>query len=167
LNASYNGLFILTDLVWKGCPLQLHFGTIFNSSSNSKVVDFVKKRGNEAFVSHRCVDALRWYDMALDYTQDPKDKANIWSNKAASFLELGFGCIDRALECCNEALSLDPCHLKAVYRRVKALIALGRYGEADGFLMDKMANYSALHENEDLRQLRYNINTNLHFYIIS
>ncbi len=50
---------------------------------------------------------------------------------------------------------------------MKALIALGRYGEADGFLMDKMANYPALHENEDLRQLRYNINTNLHFYIIS
>jgi tetratricopeptide (TPR) repeat protein len=142
------GLILLvyfTEIVWNGSPLNP--GMTFDFES-------VKKIGNEAFISNRYVDALRWYDMALDYTENPEDKANIWSNKAASFLGLQLGCSQRALECCDEALSLNPGHLKSFYRRTKALLALGRYTEASSFFKEKMCAYPELDENVDFRKLR-------------
>jgi tetratricopeptide (TPR) repeat protein len=149
----------LLDLVWKGCPNRFYAATIFNSSN---VFDAIKKKGNEAFLTNRYVDALRWYDMALDYcTQDqnPSEKATIWTNKAACCLELGVGFGERALECCKRALALDPGHLKAVYRRVKSHLALGEYGDAATFLKIRMSLYPELDESEELREFRYFFNT--------
>lgn len=105
----------------------------------------------------RYTDAIRWYDLALDYTSLGKIAADIWSNRAAALLNMG--CYRAALKCTDRVFEIDPHHVKAIFRCVKSLLGLTRHQEAADFLERKFKENSNLKENQDLNTLRYFMKT--------
>lgn len=140
--------------MWKG-PLtcfKLFWETL--DPDTGEIVETLKAKGNSAFALNRFTDALRCYDLALDYVIEDcgVDYSTLWSNKAASFLELG--CYQRALECSQKVLQRDPSHTKAVFRKVKSLIGLGRGCQVRTFLTNKLAAEPSLADNDVLQTLK-------------
>jgi tetratricopeptide (TPR) repeat protein len=101
------------------------------TGSDESIADKLKYLGNKAFVSKRFTDAIRWYNLALDYAL-PEQTLNIVRNKSAVLLNLR--CYNTALECADQVLESDPDRVKAIYRRSKALIGLLRYKDALDYL---------------------------------
>lgn len=102
------------------------------------VINFLKRIGDEALAFKRFTDAIRCYDLALDYvdvhsnSKIVKDHViPIWNNKAAAFL--GLECFQKAVECCEEVLVRDRFHINAICQKVRALVGLGDCSQARNF----------------------------------
>ncbi|OXA44970.1 uncharacterized protein LOC110857289 [Folsomia candida] len=119
----------------------------------------LKNVGNKAFIEHRSTDAIRFYDVALEYLPDVEGEitpavstllVDILSNKAAALIKLE--CFNSALICTGKALRINNGHVKAIFRHAKALIGLGRYSEGGEFLDEKLSQYASL--GDDILRLR-------------
>ncbi|OXA54191.1 uncharacterized protein LOC110850500 [Folsomia candida] len=137
-----------SPLVWEFTPGQ----------SNVEIAVKLKNVGNRAFIQNRATDAIRFYNIALEYLPEEEITvsvllSDILCNKAAALIKLG--CFNPALLCTEKVLAIDGGHVKAIYRHAKGLIGLGRYAEAGQFLDEKLSQIPSLgQENEDLVKLR-------------
>ena len=93
----------------------------------------LKELGNKAYLAagdneDRLLLAMNFYIGAL--VLEPPDAVllPLRNNLAAVFLKLGDP--ERAWQCCEEALDIDPVNEKALFRGAKACHALGRYVKA-------------------------------------
>lgn len=110
----------------------------------------LKDLGNKAFVTKRFTDAVRWYDLSLEYCEKGKEEVGILlTNKAAALI--GLNCWNAALKCLEAALSLGHCNEKVMYRKAKCLMGLEKYEEARDWLEDKMLTLES--NNKDLEKL--------------
>ncbi|OXA45002.1 uncharacterized protein LOC110857146 [Folsomia candida] len=139
----------LNSLLWEFSPDQ----------SDLEIATKLKNVGNKAFVENRSTDAIRFYDVALEYLSDLEEQitpavstllVDILSNKAAALIKLD--CFNSALICTGKALGINNGHVKAIYRHAKALIGLGRYSEGGEFLDEKLTQFSSL--GDDILRLR-------------
>ncbi|OXA61477.1 Mitochondrial import receptor subunit TOM70 [Folsomia candida] len=140
-----------SPLVWEFSPDQ----------SDLEIATKLKNVGNKAFVENRTTDAIRFYDLALEYLPLEENEettpamstllVDILSNKAAALIKLE--CFNPALICTGKVLEINNAHVKAIYRHAKALIGLGRYPECGEFLDEKI-NQLGGEENNDILKLR-------------
>lgn len=84
-----------------------------------------KEKGNEAFYSRDYDEADAYYTRSLHFR---RDEPSTWANRALARLKLDNA--RGALEDCEEALRLNPRHVKALHRKGKALHELRRFEEA-------------------------------------
>ncbi|XP_035702435.1 uncharacterized protein LOC118433986 [Folsomia candida] len=141
-----------SPLVWEFPPGQ----------SDLETATKLKNVGNKAFVENRATDAIRFYDVALEYLPGFEEEmtpaaltlvVDILSNKAACLIKLE--CFNPALICTGKVLEINNAHVKAIYRHAKALIGLGRYAEGGKFLDEKLNEYPSLgEESKDILRLR-------------
>ncbi|OXA64464.1 uncharacterized protein LOC110843117 [Folsomia candida] len=130
--------------------------------SDLEIATKLKLVGNKAFVENRATDAIRFYDVALEYLPvmeevemiTPASSAlliDILSNKAAALIKLE--CFNPALVYTGKVLGSNTAHVKSIYRHAKALIGLGRYSEGGEFLDEKIKQLGG-EENKDILRLR-------------
>jgi tetratricopeptide (TPR) repeat protein len=86
--------------------------------------------GNKAVAEMRFLDAVRWYTLALEYGQNTN--LDITINRGSAYYNLQ--CYSKSLKDTHTVLTIRPFHVKAVYRKVKCLLSLKRYEEANDFL---------------------------------
>ena len=97
-------------------------------------------------------DAIRFYNMALDYAEaKSQNEAMILSNKSAALLALG--CYNSALKAADTGLEIQPENDKLIFRKTKALLGNQSYEDALNFLEEKFSQVSSLSENKDLEKL--------------
>ncbi|KAG5363628.1 TPR repeat-containing thioredoxin TTL4 [Yarrowia sp. B02] len=105
----------------------------FSPEEEKKLVDEAedfKARGNKWFKkgdNDSLKRAINRYDSALRtcpvYLH--QKRAIYWSNKAACYMKLGDD--QKAVDCCNQALGLDPDYVKALNRRAAANEKIGKW----------------------------------------
>jgi tetratricopeptide (TPR) repeat protein len=149
---------LFPDIAWQGVippyPFMHPLGDFWNFVSNTAeetVAERLKKLGNIAFIEQRFMDAVRWYDQCLDYSDEKTTDTEIFANRAAAFLNLR--CYRRALADCESAIKKKPFHEKAVFRKTKALWGLKKYDEASQFICGKIENDPTLSENAAVKNL--------------
>lgn len=108
-----------------------------------EAADVRRERGNARFKAGDDEGALREYDIALSYLTDDlmfqveghhrtyalSVRIPIFSNKAAALLRICRH--DEAIEAASLVLAEDKANAKALFRRGKARLALGRAAEAE------------------------------------
>eukprot|EP00484_Ammonia_sp_Unknown_P017769 CAMPEP_0197044992 /NCGR_PEP_ID=MMETSP1384-20130603/20939_1 /TAXON_ID=29189 /ORGANISM="Ammonia sp." /LENGTH=274 /DNA_ID=CAMNT_0042476535 /DNA_START=9 /DNA_END=833 /DNA_ORIENTATION=- len=92
-----------------------------------------KRKGNEAFVQNKFVEAINHYTNALDLVSDVRDfdgaqRSILYANKAECYIRLKK--YKEALPCCDSALKYDSANIKARFRRAKANEKLLKYKES-------------------------------------
>ncbi|BFZ55021.1 HSP70/90 co-chaperone [Savitreella phatthalungensis] len=94
-----------------------------------EVATQMKENGNECFVQKEYKDACEYYTSALAQNSGKGElDAVCYANRAACQLELkNYG---KALADCGRALKLQPTNVKALYRSVRACLAVDRLDEA-------------------------------------
>ncbi|KAK9823623.1 hypothetical protein WJX72_004300 [[Myrmecia] bisecta] len=98
-----------------------------------------KNEGNRAFFDKDNSRAIWEYSRALQYAPT---SPQILANRAAAYLQRGWlGDGWCALQDCEAALRLDPAYLKAHYRRVQAIKALGQLQLANAAADQFMAQF--------------------------
>jgi tetratricopeptide (TPR) repeat protein len=149
---------LFPDIAWQGVippyPFIHPLGDFWNFVSNraeKTVAESLKKLGNIAFIEQRYMDAVRWYDQCLEYSDEKTTDTEIVVNRAAAFLNLR--CYRRALADCEKALTKKPFHEKAVFRKTKALWGLKKYDDACNFICGKLENNPTLSDNASLKNL--------------
>ncbi|OXA61355.1 uncharacterized protein LOC110856199 [Folsomia candida] len=161
---------LFPDVCWKSdLPVESRalfnsplFWEFFSTQSDFEIATKLKNVGNRAFVENRSTDAIRFYNLALEYLSDmEQDDAyillmDILSNKAAALIKLE--CFNPALICTGKVLEINNAHVKAIYRHAKALVGLGRYVEGGEFVDKKLSEYPSLEEeSKDILKLRSQI----------
>lgn len=98
-----------------------------------EAASLAKQNGNEAFKKGDYVKAIAFYSQAIE--ADPSD-ATFYSNRAAALLMMSGerGSMEKALEDCLKAISLDPRFEKSYVRASKCYLALGNFEEASSVL---------------------------------
>lgn len=100
-----------------------------SSENPFKVATSKKNEGNTAFKQGNFVEAIEKYTEAISIC--PRDKKQELStyhqNKAAAYEKMGNN--EGVIEECSKAIEYNPKYVKALYRRSRALEALGRKSE--------------------------------------
>ncbi|OXA44798.1 uncharacterized protein LOC110857668 [Folsomia candida] len=161
---------LFPDVKWESdLPLEsrallksLPFWEFSPDLSDLEIATKLKNVGNKGFVENRSTDAIRFYDLALEYLPDDGEEitpaettllVDILTNKAAALIKLE--CFNPALICTEEVLGMDDGHVKAIYRHAKALFGLRLYSACTEFLDEKLNQYPSLGEqSKDLLNLR-------------
>lgn len=95
----------------------------------------LREQANTLFKSKEYQKALDFYDQAIALLPGGhSDRAVLHSNKAAVLLSLQPPAYVDALEECNNALLIQPKHIRALLRRARAFEALGKFKEAQADL---------------------------------
>ena len=104
--------------------------------------------GNDAYRNGDYLEALRWYDAAIDAGKEAKEtesvktiKVGLHTNRAAANLMIGKP-LPAAEDCCA-ALRLDGTHTKAQVRLARCLLQLGDFVEARQEANDVIARANA------------------------
>jgi tetratricopeptide (TPR) repeat protein len=149
---------LLPDIAWQGVIppyASIHpvddFWNFVSNTDEKTVAERLQKLGNIAFVDKRYVDAVRWYNLSLEYSEGKSTETELFANRAAAFLNLR--CYQRALADCEYAIKKEPFHEKAVFRKTKALWGLKKYHEANKFIRGKLEDNPALSDNISLKNL--------------
>jgi len=92
-----------------------------------------KRKGNEAFVKNKFIEAINHYTNALDLVADIKDFDNtqrsvLYANKAECYIRLTR--YKEAIPCCESAIKYDTSNIKARFRRAKANEKLSKYKDS-------------------------------------
>ncbi|GAB2298924.1 Protein clmp1 [Dionaea muscipula] len=101
----------------------------------------MKEEGNRRFQAKDYVGALEQYENAIKLT--PKthpDRAVFHSNRAACLMQMRPIDYESVIAECNLALQVQPCFVRALVRRARALEAMGKYDMA---MLDVQALLSA------------------------
>mmetsp|Transcript_20289 Transcript_20289/g.33643 ORF Transcript_20289/g.33643 Transcript_20289/m.33643 type:complete len:238 (+) Transcript_20289:214-927(+) len=88
----------------------------------------LKKEGNEHFRKGHFEAAATCYTRAIDLWMEPKDRAVLYVNRAATKLKQAL--YESALRDSDRAIELDDAYPKAHFRRGQALSALRRHADA-------------------------------------
>ncbi|BES95050.1 Tetratricopeptide repeat [Nesidiocoris tenuis] len=90
----------------------------------------LKENGNELFKNNQYRAAIRSYSEAIETCPPPDTTtlAALYQNRAAAFDALGD--MEAVITNCTEALNFKPMYLKALIRRYKAYVKLGRLESA-------------------------------------
>ena len=98
------------------------------------IAEEFKSQGNSYFISLEYAKAIECYTRCIRALDDGKDKnvadpnemrKLVFSNRAQAYLKLK--AYQRAFEDADQALSLDPNHIKSIGRRGTANFYLGKY----------------------------------------
>ncbi|OXA64713.1 Protein STIP1 [Folsomia candida] len=153
-NLPNDSRYLVNSVLWEFSP----------DESDLEIATKLKNVANKAFVENRSTDAIRFYDLALEYLPVEEEEkkippaasillVDILSNKAAALIKLD--CFNPALICTGKVLEINNAHVKAIYRHAKALIGLGRYSEGGEFLDEKLKQHPSLgDESKDILRLR-------------
>lgn len=94
-----------------------------------------KDKGNKKYQEQKYEEALRLYSTAIemcpeeDVNKEMKEqKAVFYGNRAACFMQMGKH--TDVVKDCESALMLNPNYVKALFRKIQAEEALGRYVDA-------------------------------------
>ncbi|XP_035707722.1 uncharacterized protein LOC110849769 [Folsomia candida] len=145
------------NIVWNG---EIPEKYLPKKNPNADKVTKAKNSGNKAFVEKKYLDAIRFYTEGLEDCRDIGIQVQILSNRSAAFLQLG--CYYVALVDATDVLKYDPNNVKGIYRRVRALWGIGRYGEALNFVNGKLMSIPSLQMDKvliDLRKMGEEFNT--------
>ncbi|XP_040989167.1 TPR repeat-containing thioredoxin TTL1-like [Juglans microcarpa x Juglans regia] len=93
--------------------------------SNVRLVARARARGNDLFKSERFTEACSAYEEGLKL--DPSNSV-LYCNKAACLFKLGL--LEKSVENCDQALSIQPNYTKALLRRAASNIKLEKWVEA-------------------------------------
>lgn len=107
-------------------------------------VDRLKQQGNEKFVQKNFSEADDLYSQALQLCTDEETRKIILTNRSATKLSLGD--FRQAVEDADEALKIDPLHVKGYYRKAAALEGWNKLGEAYYTWLDAAKNCDADNE---------------------
>eukprot|EP00933_Yihiella_yeosuensis_P034588 TRINITY_DN28069_c0_g1_i1.p1 TRINITY_DN28069_c0_g1~~TRINITY_DN28069_c0_g1_i1.p1 ORF type:complete len:564 (-),score=119.53 TRINITY_DN28069_c0_g1_i1:268-1920(-) len=103
-------------------------GSAASSGPEKKAIE-ARDNGNKLVRFEEFEKAIEAYSVGLTFAaNDPALAVPLLANRALALMKL-----ERWIEVlndCDEALAMDPQHKKALYRRGKALMCLGRYQEA-------------------------------------
>jgi len=84
-----------------------------------------KEEGNEAFKIGKIPQAIEAYTRALNLSTDSAEKATIYSNRAACYVQLYEP--SKVVSDCSECLNIQPNNVKALIRRGLAYESLEKY----------------------------------------
>jgi len=84
-----------------------------------------KEEGNEHFKLGKIPQAIESYTRAINLSTDPNEKATIYSNRAACYVQLYEP--QKVVADCTECLNVQPNNLKALIRRGLAYESLEKY----------------------------------------
>jgi len=104
---------------------------LFKNMSDPEIL---KIEGNECFKAGKIQDAINKYTTALNKIGDKFDdkmggvKADLHANRAACYVQLYEPV--KVKDDCDQALKIDPQHVKALLRRAQSLESLEKYNAA-------------------------------------
>ncbi|KAL0213260.1 hypothetical protein RCL1_006886 [Eukaryota sp. TZLM3-RCL] len=107
--------------------------------------EFLKEKGNKLFVNSNFYQSLWYYLRALKLTDNGALTAILYSNCAAACLKMERW--DEAYDFASKALSVDPLHKKAAFRRLSAALMMGKFEELTSNCWDLLSPK----ESRDLR----------------
>jgi len=84
-----------------------------------------KEEGNECFKLGKIPQAIEAYTKAINLSTDPQEKATIYSNRAACYVQLYEPV--KVVADCTECLNIQPNNMKALIRRGLAYESLEKY----------------------------------------
>ncbi|KAJ3268338.1 DnaJ sub C member 7 [Terramyces sp. JEL0728] len=124
--------------------------------SNSMEAEKFKDEANEYFRSQKYPEAIDLYTKAIEINSS---SATFYSNRAAAYLNVGE--FKKALNDCQQAISLDPLMVKAYFRAVKSCIHLGNLNEAQYQLglAEKLPSKNISNHTQTLFKDKQNIST--------
>eukprot|EP01001_Neometanema_parovale_P002581 NODE_131_length_3220_cov_11.999354_g122_i0.p1 GENE.NODE_131_length_3220_cov_11.999354_g122_i0~~NODE_131_length_3220_cov_11.999354_g122_i0.p1 ORF type:complete len:1048 (-),score=242.87 NODE_131_length_3220_cov_11.999354_g122_i0:77-3178(-) len=89
----------------------------------------LKTLGNDAFGEQQYSKAIRYYSSAISRPNlSDKMRVQLLTNRAACYASLELAQL--TIDDCTRALQINPTHVKALYRKGKALMAIGKPHEA-------------------------------------
>lgn len=94
----------------------------------SDEVEQLKQKGNELFIAKNFAEADVLYTQALALAQDDEMRKVLFTNRSAT--KLGLNQFAEAVQDADQALKIDPTHIKGYYRKAAALEAWNKVGEA-------------------------------------
>jgi len=142
---EWSSYVLLSDTKFDSC-----FWSKFDYFKDEDIAVALSKLGNVAHKASRYPEAIRWFNLALEYGRTKDSAASLLANKAAAFLRMR--CFHRALQDCNAILERDGKHLMGIFRKTKALLGLGKYEEAAAFVHEMLKTLNAV-SSDKLKKL--------------